>query len=93
MILGDVKSGQGQKALHIFHRMQQEDVQPDLVIFLGVLNACASVVALKEGSHVREWIIQSGWDSNVFVGSSLVDMYAKCGNMEDVWTLFTKMPS
>jgi len=41
----------------------------------------------------HELIIQSGLESNVFVGSNLVDMYAKCGNMEDVWNVFNKMPS
>ncbi len=37
--------------------------------------------------------IQSGFNSNVFVGGSLVDIYAKCGNMQDVWNMFNKMQS
>jgi pentatricopeptide repeat protein len=28
-----------------------------------------------------------------FVGNSLVEMYAKCGRMEDAWKVFNKMPS
>jgi pentatricopeptide repeat protein len=39
------------------------------------------------------WIIESGWDPDVFVGSSLVDMYAKCGSKADAWRMFNKMPS
>jgi pentatricopeptide repeat protein len=27
------------------------------------------------------------------VGNSLVDMYAKCGSIEDAWRVFNKMPS
>ncbi len=27
------------------------------------------------------------------MGNSLVDMYAKCGSMEDAWRVFNKMPS
>jgi pentatricopeptide repeat protein len=73
--------------------MQQEDVQPDSVTFMGVLNACASVAALEEGRCVHEQIIESGWDSDVFVGSSLVDMYAKCGSMDDAQRVFIKMLS
>jgi pentatricopeptide repeat protein len=61
--------------------------------FCGVLNACASMVALEEGRCAHEQIIQSGLESDVFVGSSLVDMYAKCGSMEDAWSVFNKMPS
>jgi pentatricopeptide repeat protein len=30
---------------------------------------------------------------DVFVGNSLVEMYAKCGHMEDAWRVFNKMPS
>jgi hypothetical protein len=73
--------------------MQKEGVQPDSVTFVGVLNACASIAALEEGRCMHEQIIESGWDSDVFVGSSLVDMYAKCGSMENAQRVFTKMPS
>ncbi|KAH9551846.1 hypothetical protein CY35_09G034700 [Sphagnum magellanicum] len=81
MILGHAKCGQGQKALQLFEQMQQEGVEPDYVTFMGVLNACASLGALEQGRR-----------SHVYVGNSLVDMYVKCGSMEDVWRLFNKMP-
>ncbi|CAK9215698.1 unnamed protein product [Sphagnum troendelagicum] len=93
MISGHVKCGQGQKALELFQQMQQEGVQPDSVTFVGVLNACASVVVLEDGRFAHEQIIERGWDSDVFVGSSLVDMYSKCGSMEDAWSVFNEMPS
>jgi pentatricopeptide repeat protein len=73
--------------------MQQKGVQPDSVAFVGVLNACASVGALEEGRHAYEQIIQSGCDSDVFVESSLVNMYAKCGSMEEAWKVFSKISS
>jgi hypothetical protein len=47
------------------------------------MNASASIAVLEEGSSVHEYIIQSGCECDVFVGSSLVDMYAKCGSLED----------
>jgi pentatricopeptide repeat protein len=93
MILGHMKCGQGQKALELFRQMQQEGVQPNSVTFVGVLNACASIIALDEGRCVHLQIIQSGLESNVFVGNSLIDMYVKCGSLEDAWIVFNKMPS
>ncbi|CAK9275989.1 unnamed protein product [Sphagnum jensenii] len=93
MILGGGKCGQGEKALELFSQMQQEGVKPDSVTFVGVVNACDSLVALEEGRCGHKQIIQSGWDSNVFVGSSLVDMYAKCGIMEDAQRVFNNMQS
>jgi pentatricopeptide repeat protein len=74
MIFGHVKCGQGQKALELFRQMQHEGVQPNYVTFVGVLNACASVITLEEGRRVHQQIIQSGLESDVFVGSTLVDM-------------------
>jgi pentatricopeptide repeat protein len=93
MVLGHVKCGHEHKALELFQQMQQEGVRPDSVTFVGVLNACASVIALEEGRRVHQQIIQSGLESDVFVGSSLVDMYAKCGSIEDACRVFHKMPS
>ncbi|CAK9202979.1 unnamed protein product [Sphagnum troendelagicum] len=93
MIFGHVKYGQGQKALELFRQLQEEGVQPDFMTLVGVLNACASVVALEQGRRAHDWVIKSGWDSNVFVGNSLIDMYAKCGSLEDALKVFNKMPS
>ncbi len=63
-----------------------EGVKPDHVTFVGILNA------LEEGAHAHQHIIQSGWESDVFVGSSLIDIYAKCGSMQDAWKVSNKMP-
>jgi pentatricopeptide repeat protein len=60
MIFGHVKCGQGKKALGLFQQMQQEGVQPDSVTFVGVLKACASMVAIEEARCVHQDIIQSG---------------------------------
>jgi len=90
MISEHVKCGQGQKALDLFQEMQQESVCPTSVNFMAVLN---HVVALEEARCAHEQIIQSGCESDVIVENSLVDMYAKCGSMEDHWRLFKKIPS
>jgi pentatricopeptide repeat protein len=93
IILGHVQCQQGQKALELFEKMQQEGVQQDSVTFVGVLNACVSILALEEGRCVHQQIVEFGCDSDVFVGNSLVDMYARCGSIEDALRVFNKMPS
>jgi pentatricopeptide repeat protein len=92
MILGCVKCGQGQKALELFQQMLCQGVEPDAIAFVGALNACANVGALGDGRHVHKQIIESGFEDNVFVGCSLIDMYAKCGSIEDAWSVFNSMP-
>ncbi len=65
----------------------------DKFMFVQVINTCAGLGAFAEGRIVCEHLIQSGCESDVFVGSSLLDIYAKCGSMEDAWRVFNKMPS
>ncbi|CAN5970524.1 unnamed protein product [Sphagnum jensenii] len=93
MIFGHVNCGEGHKALELFQKMQQEGVHPDAITFVGVLNACASIMALEEGRRAHEQIIRSRCESDFFVRNSLVDMYAKCGSMEDACRVFNTMPS
>jgi pentatricopeptide repeat protein len=93
MILGHVLCGQQQMALELFQQMQQEGVESDSITFVGFLNACSSVVAFEDGWYFHQQIIQSGLESDVFVGNSLVDMHAKCGSINDTSKVFHKMPS
>ncbi|CAK9870038.1 unnamed protein product [Sphagnum jensenii] len=88
MILAHMNCGQGQEALELFRQMQQEGVQPNPVTFVAVLNACTSIIAIEEGRRAHEQIIHSGCEADVFVGNSLIDMYAKCGSMEDAQRVF-----
>jgi pentatricopeptide repeat protein len=63
MILGNVKCGDGRKALELFQQMKLEAVEPNSVTFVGVLNACASIGALEEGRHLHQQILESNCES------------------------------
>jgi len=51
---------------------------------LSLFLAWANTPIINWGYLVLEHITESAWDSDVFVGSTLMDMYAKCGSMEYV---------
>jgi pentatricopeptide repeat protein len=88
-----VKDGQLEKAMQLFQQMQEEGTTPDKFTFVQVIKARAGLGRLEDGRLVHEQFIQSGCKSDVFVGSSLVDMYAKCVSLADAWRVFNKMPS
>eukprot|EP01018_Ginkgo_biloba_P031662 Gb_20547 [translate_table: standard] len=67
-------------------------VKPNLETFISVLPACANLAALEHGKEIHKIIIKNGFLSNVIVGSALVDMYAKCGSIEDAYKVFDNMP-
>jgi pentatricopeptide repeat protein len=50
-------------------------------------------VALDEGRWAHTQILDAGCEDNMFVASSLVNMYAKCRSMDDAWRVFNKMAS
>jgi pentatricopeptide repeat protein len=87
------KTGQYEKIRQLFQQMQQEGIPPDSLTFVQVLNAHANLQAHEEGRQVHKQVTPSGWESNVCVGSSLVDIYAKCGSMDEAWRVFHKMPT
>ncbi len=51
---------------------------------------CQCSCTLEEGMCTHELVVGSGWDSDVFVGSSLVDMYTQRGSMDDAQRVFNK---
>jgi hypothetical protein len=65
-----------------------------MLLSWGYWNVCTSVWALEDGSWAHEQIIQSGCGSDVLVGSSPVDMYAKCGGhgggLENINKIFSQ---
>eukprot|EP01018_Ginkgo_biloba_P002747 Gb_11036 [translate_table: standard] len=91
MIAGYVQNGQGLKALKFFRQMELAGVKPNLKTFVSVLPACAELAALEQGVDIHENITRSGFKSDVFVESALVDMYAKCGSLEKARDVFDKM--
>ncbi len=88
-----VKAGQHEKTIQLFQEMRQKNISPNSFTFVPVLNACASLGALQEGRQVHEQIIRSGCEADVFVGYSLVDMYAKCRHVKDAWRVFKNVIS
>eukprot|EP01018_Ginkgo_biloba_P031739 Gb_11664 [translate_table: standard] len=92
LIAGYAQNGYFDEALKFFRQMQLTGVKPNSETFPSVLTACANLAALEHGKVVHEYIISSGFQFDVFVGSALVDMYAKCGSLEDACQVFDQMP-
>lgn len=76
-------------ALKVFVEMMEDgSVRPDQVTFVGALTACARIGFLDLGRKIHGLILGSGLVLAVFLGSSLIDMYTKCGKMKDAREVF-----
>lgn len=91
IIVGNVQNGHAKEALVLFHQMQLVDTKPNSVMMLSVLPACADLPALQQGNRIHNLIIRNGLEAYVFVMTALVDIYAKCGNIDAAKHLFEKM--
>jgi hypothetical protein len=68
--------------MQLFQQMGQQGASPNIFTFIQVIKVCAPLRTLEDDRLVYKQLIQTGCESDVFVGSSLVDMYAKCGSIE-----------
>eukprot|EP01018_Ginkgo_biloba_P019235 Gb_06193 [translate_table: standard] len=91
MIRGYARSGLYEEALVLYYKMQPAGTQPDKFTFPCVVNACAGLSALKQGKQIHVRIVKSGFELDVFVGAALIDMYAKCQNIEDACRVFQRL--
>ncbi|EEF37442.1 pentatricopeptide repeat-containing protein, putative [Ricinus communis] len=91
MIDGYVQHGLANEGLVLFRQMLKDRVRPSEVTVLAVLSACGQIGALESGRWVHSYIQNNGIEINAHVGSALIDMYSKCGNLEDARLVFERI--
>ncbi|XP_024519070.1 pentatricopeptide repeat-containing protein At3g26782, mitochondrial-like [Selaginella moellendorffii] len=104
LILGYVTAGDSDAALRLFDAM---DCEPDARSFVFALKACAGLAAregkdpvlgklvkkrcLERGMALHAAAAKRGFVSDLYVASTMVDMYAKCGSMAQARNVFDEM--
>jgi pentatricopeptide repeat protein len=91
IIAGCVQNGLFDEGLQFFRKMLKAKIKPMHVSFSSIMPACAHLTTLHLGKQLHGYIIRGGFNDNVFIASSLVDMYAKCGNIRIARWIFDKM--
>ena len=97
LIAGYTQNGENEEALRLFLFLKRESIWPTHYTFGNLLSACANLADLQLGLQAHAHVLkqgfrfQSGAESDVFVGNSLIDMYMKCGSVEDGSRVFKKM--
>ncbi|KAM7264337.1 hypothetical protein ACFE04_002020 [Oxalis oulophora] len=80
------------EAMDLVWSMMQTGKRLDSFTFATVLSACASVATLERGMEVHACSVRSYLDFDIVVGSALIDMYAKCGQINYASKFFNMMP-
>ncbi|CAI0394662.1 unnamed protein product [Linum tenue] len=93
MISGYAQNGLTEAAVSLFQEMQMSNVSPNPVTITSILSACAQLGALSLGQWVHGLIKSNKFDSNIYVSTALIDMYAKCGSIVEARRLFESIPN
>lgn len=92
MIGAYTQNGNGVAALKLFVRMLREGSEFSEFALSSVLCACASNVLAFESKQLHAFVVKTSMESNAFVGTALLDVYAKCRFVEDALRVFETMP-
>jgi pentatricopeptide repeat protein len=92
MIARYAQSGRSEEAVDLFRRMRQAFVVPNQFTFASLLQACATIEGLVFAKQIHSHVLKVGLCLDVFVSNALMDVYAKCGRMENSMALFLESP-
>ncbi|MCO5592983.1 hypothetical protein L7F22_046987 [Adiantum nelumboides] len=90
MLEAYAEQGEMEEVFILFTRMLQDSIEPDKVVFGSVLKVCIKVVAVDWGRYLHSLILEFGCETEVFLACTVIDMYSKCGLIEDGHHVFNK---
>ncbi|KAF6163480.1 hypothetical protein GIB67_029329 [Kingdonia uniflora] len=85
------QAGLHDEALKVYNLMRSSNVGLDEFTVVSLLSSCADVGALNFGVEISKIVDDNGFMNNVFVGNALIDMYTKCGNLDEARWVFERM--
>uniref|UniRef100_A0A7N1A4Q1 DYW domain-containing protein n=1 Tax=Kalanchoe fedtschenkoi TaxID=63787 RepID=A0A7N1A4Q1_KALFE len=92
MIMGYVQAGMLEEGLNCFKEMRGMGVNPNEASLVTVLSASAQLGLLEHGKQVHLLVDSMNLPMTVSLGTALIDMYAKCGCINQSRLLFSKLP-
>jgi len=91
MIAAYVQGGRSDMALELFQVMEVENVKPNEVTMVSIFSACSKMGNLELGRMMHLQVEKNGIKSCLMLNNAILDMYAKCGSMEDAECFFDDM--
>ncbi|KAL5793979.1 hypothetical protein ACOSP7_002573 [Xanthoceras sorbifolium] len=92
MIDGCAQHGKPKEALNLFRQMLSLGVRPDMVSVMGAISACSQLGALDQGRWIHIYMRRTRITIDILVQTALMDMYMKCGSLDEARRIFYSMP-
>ncbi|KAJ6927837.1 hypothetical protein NC651_011756 [Populus alba x Populus x berolinensis] len=89
IIAGFAQNSDGDEALRLFKRMKRAGFLAQQTTLTSVLRACTGLALLELGRQVHVHVLK--YDQDLILNNALLDMYCKCGSLEDANAVFVRM--
>ncbi|KAL3629333.1 hypothetical protein CASFOL_026555 [Castilleja foliolosa] len=77
------------ESLNLFVKMYcGGSVKPNCLTYLNALSACSGLLALNQGAQIHSIVLKLGFQSDLCIETALMDMYSKCGYVDNAWRVF-----
>ncbi|KAL5856273.1 hypothetical protein ACOSQ4_006075 [Xanthoceras sorbifolium] len=83
------QNNDGDGALNLFKRMKRAGFEANQPTLTSVLRACTGLALLELGTQVHVHVLK--YDRDLILNNALLDMYCKCGSLEDAKSVFNRM--
>ncbi|XVF16645.1 hypothetical protein REPUB_Repub10bG0050200 [Reevesia pubescens] len=93
MMSGYIQNEQYKEALKLYLNMCRLQIEHTRSTFSVLFHACSCLRSLQQGQLLHAHLIKTPFQSNVYVGTSLIDMYSKCGSITDAHKSFSSISS
>ncbi|KAK9067856.1 hypothetical protein SSX86_011967 [Deinandra increscens subsp. villosa] len=91
MIRGHIKDMNLDEAIMVYNRMLELGIRPNKFTYPSILKGCAYLNRLKEGMQFHGHVFKHGFQDDVFVQNSLINMYGKCGILTQSCSVYKQM--
>ncbi|KAI3992143.1 hypothetical protein MKX01_015034 [Papaver californicum] len=86
------KSHNSKEGVYVLDLIDQGSIVPDHTLYNKLLKKCTYLGKLREGRMVHEHFLKSKFKSDLFILNTIVNMYTKCGSLNDAKKMFDEMP-
>uniref|UniRef100_M4EQT7 Pentacotripeptide-repeat region of PRORP domain-containing protein n=1 Tax=Brassica campestris TaxID=3711 RepID=M4EQT7_BRACM len=91
MVVGYARSGNVNEALWFYRELRRSGIKCNEFSFAGLLTTCVKSRELQLTRQAHGQVMVAGFLSNVVLSCSIMDAYAKCGEMESAKRCFDEV--
>ncbi|XP_059636766.1 putative pentatricopeptide repeat-containing protein At3g47840 [Cornus florida] len=88
IIAAYAQGGYAEEAFEFLSWMRREGPKPTEFALASVLSVCGNMAILEQGKQLHAHVLSIGLEHTAMIHSALINMYSKCGSIEEASRIF-----